>query len=252
MQTPGREYGIVPKPRRRLMTALGVLIGGAGCVLLMVFAALLVSSAFPDFSFVIVLVVGSVTILVGLAGGALGLIAVRQLSEPDASLRSKRISGAFFVVCLLAICFGIYGFWVQPSQELSAWRDHLKQNWLQTRREQLDEHQAHRLANELLYCIKLNGTPANEDSLTTGDCWNLKNLLTSAPSPTIPDAPELDSGWRWRYVRDAAFWHLVIEPAPILVRSGPLFEIDSDLKLFRRDNATAPAEPVTLEPPAPR
>jgi hypothetical protein len=249
MQTRGHENDIATRPHSKLKTALAVLIGGSGCIMLVVFAGLLVSSMLPGAALVIVMAVGSVLILVGLGGGGLGLIAVRQLRAPAAALWTKRISVAFFAVCLLADCFGLYGFWIQPSQKRSAWRKHLKQDWLQARREQLDEHKAHKLANELLHCIKLNGAPANEDALTAGNCWGLTSVQASAPAPTIPDAPELDAGWRWRLVREGTSWRLVIEPTSILARSGPLFELDSDFKLFRRDSATAPAEPVSLEPP---
>jgi hypothetical protein len=75
-------------------------------------------------------------------------------------------------------------------------------------------------------------------------------VLASAPAPTIPAAPELDSGWRWRYVREGTSWRIVIEPAAVLALRGPLFEIDSDLHLLRREAAGAPAEPLSEEPPA--
>jgi hypothetical protein len=71
--------------------------------------------------------------------------------------------------------------------------------------------------------------------------------MACAQAGAVVAVEVLDEGWRWRYTADGASWRILIEPALQLKKSGPVFEIDPERRLYRRDDSLAPAIEVSRE-----
>jgi hypothetical protein len=228
--------------RRTTFIVIGSALGaiGSGCSGFLL--VLLVANLAGGFGLAVMLGGMSLLLMVGILGGILGGFAGRRLAAVPYATWIAQPASWFFVLCLLGVGIAAYGFWVEPAQALTKYREDQKRLWLHERRADMNEDAARILVGYIDRCIAEHGAAA--ETLLKTTC-RLKLWHDATPGPNEPDAWQLDSGWRWRYVTVGTSWHIVLAPAVELQRSGPIFEIESDGRLFRRGDTLAPAVEVT-------
>jgi hypothetical protein len=224
--------------RRATFIVIGVALGAIGSGCLGFLLVLLTANLVGDFGLAVMLGGMSLLLLIAIHGGILGGFAGRRLAAVPCAAWIAQPASWFFVLCLLGVGVAIYGFWVEPAHALTKFRADQKQLWLQERRAGMNEDAARILVRSIDRCIAEHGAKA--EMLLKASC-DLKPWHDATAGPNEPDGWQLDSGWRWRYVRVGASWQIVVAPAVELQRSGPIFEIESDGRLFRRDDTLAPA-----------
>jgi hypothetical protein len=230
-------------PARMSRRTTFIVIGGAfgaiasGCLGFLL--VLLAASLAGDFALALMLFGMSSLLLVASVGGILGGFAGRRLAAvPYRTWIAEPASWFFFVLSLLGVGVAIYGFWVEPAQRLTEHRGDLKRQWRTERRAGMNEDAAKILVRSIDRCIAEHGAGAK--ALLKATC-GLKPWHDATAGPNEPDSWQLDSGWRWRYVTAGTSWRIVVAPAVELERSGPIFEIEPDGRLFRRGDTLSPA-----------
>jgi hypothetical protein len=218
--------------------ALGAI--GTGCLGFLL--VLLVANQVGALGLAVMLGGMSMLLMVGILGGIVGSFAGRRLAAVPYTRWIAQPASWFFVLCLLGAGVVVYGFWVEPAQALTKYREDQKRLWLHERRAAMNEDAAMILVRSIDTCIAEHGQAA--ETLLKTTC-QLKPWHDATPGPNEPDGWQLDTGWRWRYVKVGTSWQIVVAPAVELQRSGPIFEIESDGRLFRRGDTLAPAVEVT-------
>src|SRR6185436_18207760 len=96
------------------------------------------------------------------------------------------------------------------------------------------------LATLIQSCLRTSGPPKDADAILTGACAGLGPLRAGSPVPR-PASYGFDHGWRWNYLGEGVDWRIVVAPDPLVGAPGPVFELDRQLRLVRRENGDAPA-----------
>jgi hypothetical protein len=153
------------------------------------------------------------------------------------------VSLGFVAFCGVGALWIVYESWADWKKRNAFQAERIDDAWKSFGFAGVQAYLGERLAETVRSCIARNGPPSSADAVVAGDCSSLRHHRIDAPAPRRPPLPHED-GWRWKYVDDASGWRVVVAPHPDLTLPGPIFEVDRNLRIMRRNDADSPAYAV--------
>ena len=225
----------------RIVASLaGALVCGAICILFVATIGFSFAGEFRNQEILLGLLTMAAGGVAGLVGALLGAFAVWQLTGPARPGFARLFSFGFVAFCVLAAVFVGYREWRARTENRDRYARSVNDGWMSLSFSGLEASRGERLAETIQSCIRTNGPPASADDISRGSCASLLEQRIDAPAPRRPPMLHED-GWRWRHTDDGSGWRVIVAPHPDLKLPGPIFELDRDVRVMRRESDATPA-----------